>query len=129
MIAMKKLFVGFCFISILSHLSFSQNVQVYPSNWWVGMKWNNVQLMLYQKDAVSSGSRRVATKYPGIKVLKVTPVENKNYLFADIEVLPTTKAGRAHFDVYSGDTKNGEFDFELKPRRRGNGTAFAQGVT
>jgi len=93
------------------------------------MKWNKVQLMLYQKDAAGSGSRRVTTKYPGIKILKVTPAENKNYLFADIEVLGTAKAGTAHFDMYSGNTKMGGFDFELEPRRKGNGTAFAQGVT
>ena len=106
-----------------------QNVEVYPSNWWVGMKWNKVQLMLYQKDAIGTGSRRATTKYPGIKILKVTPVENKNYLFADIEVLPTAKPGTAHFDMYTGNTRIGGFDFELKPRRKGNGTTFAQGVT
>ena len=44
---MKK-FLFICFLSLLiTHFSFSQNVEVYPSNWWVGMKWNKVQLMLH----------------------------------------------------------------------------------
>ena len=37
------------FILLVSNKSFSQNVEVYPSNWWVGMKWNKVQLMMHEK--------------------------------------------------------------------------------
>jgi glycosidase len=47
------------------------------------MKWNKVQLMVYGEnlDDVS-----VSTSYPGINVIKTNSVENKNYLFVDIEI-------------------------------------------
>ena len=66
--------------------------------------------------------------YPGIKIQKVHPVENKNYLFVDIIVAPTAKAGNYKIRCTSANV-NKDFDFELKPRRSGKGTAFAQGVT
>jgi hypothetical protein len=38
----KKLLAFFFLIFLygLSNKSFSQNIEVYPSHWWVGMKWN-----------------------------------------------------------------------------------------
>ena len=46
---MKKFFFA-CFLSLLiTHYAFSQNVEVYPSNWWVGMKWNKVQIHVHIK--------------------------------------------------------------------------------
>src|SRR4051812_44117595 len=128
---MKK-FVFICFLSLLiTHYSFSQNVEVYPSNWWVGMKWNKVQLMVYYPH-IGSAKRFVVPK-TGVKVLKINTVENKNYLFFDLLIEPTAKLGKYNFTLEwisdEGETPNVSFDFELKPRRAGKGTAFAQGVT
>ena len=46
---MKKFLFIWIYSLLITHYSFSQNVEVYPSNWWVGMKWNKVQLMVYGK--------------------------------------------------------------------------------
>jgi glycosidase len=126
---MKKILILFYFLFLISYFIFSQKVEVYPSNWWVGMKWNKVQLMLYKKDIAGVGFRQVRTNYPGIKIIRLNPVENKNYLFLDIEILPTAKSGIAHFDIRTVDMSVGRFDFELKSRRPGKGISFAQGVT
>ena len=40
-----------------------------------------------EKDINGGGFRRIVTKYPGIKIIKLNTVENKNYLFLDIEVV------------------------------------------
>jgi len=32
----------------------AQAVEVYPSNWWVGMKMNKIQLMLYSQDGIDN---------------------------------------------------------------------------
>ena len=41
---MKKLFV---FVLLLAVVKLSaQHAQVYPTNWWTGMKWNKVQLLI-----------------------------------------------------------------------------------
>ena len=28
----------------------AQDIKVYPTNWWVGMKWNKVQLLVFSND-------------------------------------------------------------------------------
>src|SRR4030095_5434993 len=123
---MKKLLLICIYSLLITHYSYSQNIEVYPSHWWLGMKWNKVQLML-RGDNIGNYDR-VSCNYQGIKIQKVHPVENKNYLFVDIVVAPTAKAGSYKIKCTHAGT-NKDFDFELKSRRAGKGIAFAQGVT
>jgi len=123
---MKK-FPFICFLSLLiTHYSFSQSVEVYPSNWWAGMKWNKVQLMFYGKNVGYCNAVRI--NYPGISISKINRVENKNYLFVDIIVSTSAKPGDLKIGL-TNDERMELVNFELKPRRPGKGTAFAQGVT
>ncbi|MER3499425.1 MAG: alpha-amylase [Chitinophagaceae bacterium] len=119
---MKKtflLFVAFCIFSLgLPKDSFSQ-VEVYPAHWWVGMKWNKVQLMVYGKDVATAS---YSVNYPGVQLKNVNKVENKNYVFLDLNISSAAKPGKFFLD------KNKSIYFELKPRRKGKGTEFAQGV-
>src|SRR4030095_5328831 len=124
---MKNIY-SFFFSIILVAKSFSQDTRVYPSNWWVGMKMNKIQLMVYGKN-VAENIHFVQTKYPGIKILKFHPVENKNYLFIDLEIQNIAKPGKLTIDLRGTDDLRQSIQFELKPRRSGNGTLFAQGVT
>ena len=57
-----------------------QNVEVYPSNWWVGMKWNKVQIMVHYP-GIGAEKGFLTPKYPGVHVGEIKKVENKNYLF------------------------------------------------
>ncbi len=43
---MKKNILFFYFL-LVSCSAFSQSAKVYPTNWWAGMKWNKVQLMVH----------------------------------------------------------------------------------
>ncbi len=118
---MKKLiaFLGSLFVCVIA---FAQQAAVYPANWWIGMKMNKIQLMIHGQNL--SGA---SITYPGIQVTKVQKAENSNYLFVDITILPTAKPGKAKVDVKGSPNTTAEF--ELKARRKGNGTSFAQGVT
>src|SRR5215218_764859 len=62
----------------------AQPTEVYPGNWWVGMKMNKIQLMLHDTTALASNKVAVSLNYPGVKLLKVTRADNRNYLFIDI---------------------------------------------
>jgi glycosidase len=117
---MKKIIV-LLLVCIVSRAS-AQQVSVYPQNWWIGMKMNKIQLMIYGKDITEA-----SINHPGIQVTKVHKVENSNYLFVDITILPTAKPGAAKIVVKGATTSSVEFG--LKARRKGNGTSFAQGVT
>src|SRR5262249_201246 len=65
---------------------------------------------------------------PYVKLVKVNRVENKNYVFLDVIISPSAKPGK--FKIHEkNEAGEGDIEFELKPRRPGKGTAFAQGVT
>ncbi len=105
--------------------------QCWPPNWWSGMKWNKVQLMLHVDSPNTFASKPdVQINHPGIRVLKVNPVENRRYLFVDIEIAPNTRAGKVPIKVSgNGGRSSIMLAFSIKQRRSNRGTGFAQGVT
>ena len=107
-----------------------RKVEVYPTNWWVGMKNKKLQLMLHV-DKIGS-AKKIIVNYPGIQLRQVNRVENKNYLFLDFIINANTKPGtfpiKIIWDENNVSVKQTEIPFELKPRRKGNGTEYAQGV-
>ena len=125
---MKRI-VSIFFIFQFSFSVFAQNesYQCYPTNWWVGMKWNKVQVMIHG-DAIANAGKGYSISYPGVIIEQVHKVENTNYIFLDLSIAPATKPGVVKIKV---NRLNSSFDipFELKSRRSGNGTSFAQGVT
>jgi glycosidase len=108
---------------------FAQNegYQCYPTNWWIGMKWNKVQVMVHA-DAIANAGKGYTINYPGVKIEKVHKVENPNYIFLDLSISPSAKPGIVKIKV---NKLSSSFDipFGLKARRPGNGISFAQGVT
>jgi glycosidase len=123
---MKKILISF-FVLLFFVDAFSQGYQCYPTNWWVGMKWNKVQVMIHG-DAIANAGKGYSINYPGVKIEKVHKVENTNYIFLDLSIAAAAKPGIVKISV---NKLNSSFDipFELKARRQGNGTSFAQGVT
>lgn len=124
---MKKFFLFSLFTFQFSLLIFSQTneIKCYPTNWWVGMKWNKVQLMIHGKNIANGNAYTL--NYSGVKIEKINKVENPNYVFLDIFISPSAKPGIVK--IIDKNSKKNLVDFELKKRRTGNGTAFAQGIT
>ncbi len=102
-------------------------VDCYPANWWTGMKWNKVQVMIHG-DAIANAAGGFNINYPGVKLEKVHKVENSNYVFLDLSISTSAKPGMLKIKV-NKSASSFNIDFELKPRRTGNGSTFAQGVT
>jgi glycosidase len=125
---MKK--TAFCFLFIFCFLinSFAQNdsYSCSPTNWWTGMKWNKVQIMIHGNDIGNGDAYTI--NYPGVKLSKINKVENKNYVFLDLVISSSTKPGTLKI-IVKEKKSSFDIDFELKKRREGNGTAFAQGIT
>ena len=127
---MKKLPLFFT-ILLFPFFAFTQNeINFYPTHWWAGMKWNKLQIMVHGK--------KVADNFPmikmgpdgvklatGVKLTKINRVENPNYIFLDISIDATARPGKFSFPFL----KNMELSYELKSRRPGNSSSFAQGVT
>ncbi len=130
---MKKvisLFICFCFcFFIVSHAQQTQ-YKCYPTNWWVGMKWNKIQIMVHG-DKVADHFPMIKMGPSGVKLAtgvyltKIIRVENPNYVFLDLTINADAKPGKFSFPFL----KDINLQYELRARRKGNGTAYAQGVT
>ena len=128
---MKKLFLIFLTLHIPVFL-FAQieNYKCYPTNWWTGMKWNKVQVMVHG-DKIADNFPMIKMAPNGIKLatgvnlIKINRVENPNYIFLDLVIDATAKPGKFSFPF----VKNINLQYELKARRKGKGNEYAQGVT
>lgn len=96
--------------------------RVNPTNWWVGMKNPNLQLLVY---GPSAGTLTYTLSYPGVKLLKTHTVENPNYAFLDLTIAPTAKAGTLRIVGKRGNQTLTQ-PFELKARDK---APKGQGVT
>lgn len=131
---MKKnfLFVACFLFFVVTSFAQTGDYKCYPTNWWVGMKWNKLQLMVHGQNGkhVWADKSTIQIKYPGVKIVKIHKPENRNYIFIDLEIASNTKPGTFKIDFVFIDLKDCfSLNYELKPRRYGNGTLFAKGVT
>ena len=103
---------------------------VYPTNWWVGMKNQNLQLMIH-RDRVAN-EKISMLPYPGVKLIKQSKAENPNYIFLDLTISPATKPGKLKFRIDNLQSPEAVsykiFEYELKPRSSQNGKSRVQGV-
>ncbi|MES2432103.1 MAG: alpha-amylase family glycosyl hydrolase [Bacteroidota bacterium] len=127
---MKKFIIANCFLLFVLCLNAQTTYKFYPSNWWTGMKWNKVQVMVHG-DKVAEHFPMIKMGPKGIKLatgvnlVMINRVENPNYVFLDLVIEPTAKPGKISFPFL----KDIKLEYELKARRTGNGRKYAQGVT
>ncbi len=127
---MKKTITFFIAVLLIIFSYGQQGIAVYPTNWWVNMKWNKLQLMIHAPGVGNNGVRMQA--YAGVHIISVEPAENRNYLFVNMVIEKTAQPGKLRFYKDDGGHTGPNpvlFEYELKPRRSGNGISYAQGVT
>ncbi len=103
----------------------AQEAEIYPTHWWAGMKWNKVQLLL--RGSANLSDQKIQIRYPGISITKVHKLENGKYLAIDISISPAAKPGTVSVELEREGRKS-TVPWLLKPRRKGNGSHYAQGV-
>ena len=124
---MKHLnFIALLCALLLSVSLTAQQVQVYPSNWWIGMKYNKIQIMLHGPNV--GNATRFELSHPGVQMTKVNRFQNKNYIVLDVTIQPTAKPGIIGIKARQG-TRVNQYNFTLNQRRSGKGNSYAQGVT
>ena len=124
---MKKfIFLPLFFISLFS---IAQNeIKIYPSNWWVGMKNPHLQIMVHAKNVGKTVPAFFENKkYPGVSLDSVQRVRNVNYIFLHLTILPEAKPGSLRFSLSIGD-KGYDFYFPLEQTASGKGTRYARGI-
>lgn len=73
-----------------------------PAMWWVGMHNPTVQLLLHGENIARY---EVSTDYPGVQIDSVCRVENPNYQFVYLTVLPEAVPGDVVFTLKDGKKK------------------------
>jgi len=108
------------------HLTvFSQTIaRLEPQNWWTGMQWNTVTVLVYGQNI---GQLMPSVDYKGVRVVKMTKVENPNYLFITLNIAPQTRAGNMKIVFKKAGKSFITKDFPLLEREKGS--AFRQGFT
>ena len=123
---MKRIYF-YLFLSLcsLGQAALAQNAQIQrvnPTNWWVGMKNPNVQLLMYGPRA---GTLTYSVDYPGVKLVKAHTVENPNYAFLDLTISPAARPGTLRIVGKRGSQTLTQ-PFELRARDK---SPKGQGVT
>jgi len=110
---MKKYITFFILFSIALNIFATKkdSLIVEPPNWWIGMKVNQLQLLVHYPNISEA---EVSIKSDLVKLVKINAVENKNYLFLDLEINDKAEAGS--FDIIFTKNKKTlvKYNYQLK---------------
>ena len=95
-----------------------------PSNWWVGMKHAELQLLVHG-DKISELIPKISAKE--IQISSVEKTENPNYLFINLTLTPQAKPGKFHISFLKNGVEVIGKDYPLLKRQEGS--AERQGFT
>ncbi len=113
---MKFISLKLVFLLILGTLTaFPQNFsidKIEPPNWWVGMRWDTVQLMVYGQNLEGL---EVKSENLEFKVLNTFSPENTSYLFINIYIQPTLEPS-TYTLIFSKDDRDLEIDYPIFQR-------------
>ncbi len=84
---MKKLLI----FLLISTSAIAQVNRIEPTNWWVGLKNENLQLLVHHPNI---GNATPKISYDGVSIVKVHKAKSPNYLFIDVKIAQSTKPGK-----------------------------------
>lgn len=85
-----------------------------PAFWWVGMKHDQVQIMVHGQDL---GKTQPYIDFAGVKIESVEHTDNPNYLFINLRIDSDAKAGVFDIQFKSQGSTVLVYPYELKARR------------
>lgn len=107
--------------------AFSQDITMYPTHWFAGMKRDRIQLLLKSEDPKFFLST-VRVQYPGVTLLRTHRFSNGKYMVLDLSFAKNVVPGNLTITT-TANKKSKNYSWAIKKRREGRGTKFAQGVT
>ncbi|WP_179351314.1 glycoside hydrolase family 13 protein [Winogradskyella vidalii] len=89
--------------------------KVEPPHWWIGFKNKNVQLLVKHPNI---GKATATINYTGVSLVETHKADSPNYLFLDLEISGTAKAGQFNIIFQLGDQSELIQTYELKSREK-----------
>ncbi|RZK92790.1 MAG: alpha-amylase, partial [Pedobacter sp.] len=121
---MKKISLVLLLLITGANLFAQKLERIEPMFWYAGMHNPKLQLLVHGDNIAASN---ISLSYPGVKLVKVNKVENPNYLFLDLEISSTAKAGTFPINFTVKGKKIFSYSYDLKSRDKSAGRI--QGVT
>ena len=92
---MRVLLACCLWLSAFAPIAQAANVErIEPSNWWVGMRHDRVELLVHGKGIATATPR---LSHAGVSIVDVQKTDNPNYLFVTVEVAADAMPGG--FDI------------------------------
>ncbi len=84
-----------------------------PGNWWINMRNPRLELLVYGQHI---SSFHIQLEYAGVRIKKTHRVENPNYLFIDLIILPSARAGIIPIQFFKNNNLIYTHSYKLLPR-------------
>lgn len=107
----SRIILSFCLTLFSFVVLADNNINVYPTHWWIGMKNSSLQLMIHSETDLQKG--KVTVNNSAIAVKAVHQPENKHYLFVDLEIGRSVKPGQYVINLPGGR----KISYELRSRK------------
>ncbi|MFA9372060.1 MAG: glycoside hydrolase family 13 protein [Labilibaculum antarcticum] len=88
-----------------------------PAFWWTGMKNTNLQLLVHGENIADL---KPELNYAGVSIMKVSRVSNTNYLFVDLKLSESAKAGSFDISFKKGTKTILKYEYQLLERKTGS---------
>lgn len=112
---MKILITIFCLTSAPVFSDTYQIKRIEPANWWVGMQYHQVELLVHGND-ISATTPTI--NYPGVSIIDVKKVDSPNYLFVTINIANTAKPGTFPIEFNLDGKIQNQFNYALLAREK-----------
>ncbi|WP_178983258.1 glycoside hydrolase family 13 protein [Winogradskyella helgolandensis] len=89
--------------------------KVEPPNWWIGFKNQDLQLLVKHPDI---GKATAKINYAGVSLVETHQADSPNYLFLDLVISETAKAGQFNITFQLEDDSELIQTYELKSREK-----------
>ncbi|PWJ39955.1 glycoside hydrolase family 13 protein [Sediminitomix flava] len=109
------LLLSFFFMGHMASAAKYQIDHLEPSTWWVGMKNPKLQLLVHGENI---SELRPEIKYDGVTLDQVSLVENPNYMFIDLTIAESAKAGKFEIVFTKSGKKALSYTYELLDRAK-----------
>lgn len=86
-----------------------------PANWWVGMKYDQVELMVHGENI---GATTPEIDYHGVTIVSTEKADNPNYLFVTIDIGKAAKPGKFPIRFLRDEQEKSRFTYELFAREQ-----------
>jgi glycosidase len=114
---MKKIIYLLFLIQSLTAFSQEKSITIEPMNWWVGMKNPNLQLVI-MGDNIKGG--QIKSTRLGLKVIKTHNADSPNYLFVDVLIDKSAKAGEYPLQLFKEGKLLTTINYSLQARVSGS---------